>query len=247
MIVEIQPLQTLDERPSRWRIGLALATDHRLDADFRRLVANDDIAIYVARIPYINLTVPESLRAMHPLLAAASAFILSDGEADAIVYCCTSACVVISEDDVIATVQAGKREIPVITPLARLSVLFGSAVLTFYHPTSGARQSRSAPSSLTAALLSNASCELASKTSVRWHAYRTRSSGWPCPPLRQAQKRFSLPVRRSGPRSVFPKSNGNPACWWSPATWQPRGLSCANGALALTRPLPIDCLPFLPA
>lgn len=74
MIDEIQPRKTLDERPSSRRIGLiALATDHTVEADFRRLVASDAVAVHVTRVAYANPTTPENLRAMQPLLTEAAA------------------------------------------------------------------------------------------------------------------------------------------------------------------------------
>ncbi|MGQ3214251.1 MAG: ectoine utilization protein EutA [Shinella sp.] len=117
MIDEFQPQWTLDDRPASRRIGLiALATDHTVEADFRRLVASDDIAVHVTRVHYANPTTPENLRAMHPLLAEAAALILPGEDLDAIVYGCTSASVVIGEEEVAAAVRAGKPGTPVITP-----------------------------------------------------------------------------------------------------------------------------------
>lgn len=117
MIDEIQPRQTLDERPSTRRVGLiALATDHTVEADFRRLVASDEIAVHVTRVAYANPTTPENLRAMQPLLTEAASLILPGEELDAIVYGCTSASVVIGEDAIAAALAAGKPHTPVITP-----------------------------------------------------------------------------------------------------------------------------------
>jgi maleate isomerase len=117
MIEEIQPRPALDDRPAPRRIGLiALATDHTVEADFRRLVASDAVAVHVARVHYANPTTPENLRAMHPHLAAAAGLILPGEALDAIVYGCTSASVVIGEDAVAAALQAGRPGTPVITP-----------------------------------------------------------------------------------------------------------------------------------
>lgn len=117
MIEEIQPRPALDDRPAPRRICLiALATDHTVEADFRRLVASDTVAVHVARVHYANPTTPENLRAMHPHLAAAAGLILPGEALDAIVYGCTSASVVIGEDAVAAALQAGRPGTPVITP-----------------------------------------------------------------------------------------------------------------------------------
>ncbi|MEW9617850.1 ectoine utilization protein EutA [Shinella sp. S4-D37] len=123
MIEEIQHQSTLEARPAARRIGLiALATDHTVEADFRRLVARDDIAVHVTRVGYANPTTPENLRAMHPRLAAAAALLLPGEDLDAIVYGCTSASVVIGEEAVAAAIGEGKPGASAITPA-------GSAVL----------------------------------------------------------------------------------------------------------------------
>ncbi|HSX76699.1 MAG TPA: ectoine utilization protein EutA [Shinella sp.] len=123
MIEEIQHQSTLEARPAGRRVGLiALATDHTVEADFRRLVARDDIAVHVTRVDYANPTTPENLRAMHPHLAAAAALLLPGEDLDAVVYGCTSASVVIGEETVAAAIHEGKPGAAVITPA-------GSAVL----------------------------------------------------------------------------------------------------------------------
>lgn len=117
MIEEIQHQQVLDDRPAAHRIGLiALSTDHTVEADFRRLVASDDIAVHVTRVAYANPTTPENLRAMHPRLAEAATLLLPGEELDAIVYGCTSASVIIGEEAVAAALGTGKPGTPVITP-----------------------------------------------------------------------------------------------------------------------------------
>ncbi len=117
MIEEIQHQSTLEARATARRIGLiALATDHTVEADFRRLVASDGIAVHVTRVGYANPTTPENLRAMHPHLAAAATLLLPDEELDAIVYGCTSASVIIGEEAVTAAIREGKPGATVITP-----------------------------------------------------------------------------------------------------------------------------------
>ncbi|WP_027055967.1 ectoine utilization protein EutA [Mesorhizobium erdmanii] len=110
---------SLDDRPLDRRIGLIiLATDHTSEPDFRRMVANDRIGVYVARIPYANPTTPENLRKMQPALTAGAALILPDETLDAICYSCTSASVVIGDAEIEAAIQAAKPGVPVVTPPA---------------------------------------------------------------------------------------------------------------------------------
>ncbi|TGQ68343.1 MAG: ectoine utilization protein EutA [Mesorhizobium sp.] len=108
---------TLDDRPLAKRVGLIiLATDHTTEPDFRRMVANDRIGVYVARIPYANPTTPNNLRKMQPALTAGAALILPDEPLDAICYSCTSASVVIGDAEIETAIQAAKPGVPVVTP-----------------------------------------------------------------------------------------------------------------------------------
>jgi len=126
MIDEIQHQAALDDRPALKRIGLiALATDHTVEADFRRLVARDQIAVHVTRVSYANPTTPENLLAMQPHLTDAASLILPDEALDAIVYGCTSASVIIGEDEIARAIGTAKPGVPVITPAgAAIKALF---------------------------------------------------------------------------------------------------------------------------
>ncbi|HEX9446516.1 MAG TPA: ectoine utilization protein EutA [Dongiaceae bacterium] len=116
-----QPI--LDTRPKKKRVGLIiLATDHTTEPDFHRMVASDDIGIYVSRIPYANPTTPTNLRAMQPTLTRGASYLLPEEELDAICYSCTSASVVIGDEAVQAAINEAKPGIPVVTP-ADASVL----------------------------------------------------------------------------------------------------------------------------
>lgn len=109
----------LDERPLEKRVGLIiLATDHTTEPDFRRMVASERIGVYVARIPYANPVTPENLRAMQPQLTTAAGLILPDEQLDVVMYSCTSASVVIGDEQVTAAIRAAKPGVPVITPTA---------------------------------------------------------------------------------------------------------------------------------
>jgi maleate isomerase len=108
---------TFDDRPIAKRIGLLiLATDHTTELDFARMVASEDIGIYVTRIAYANPTTPENLRRMQPRLGKGAGLILPDERLDAICYSCTSASVVIGDAEIEAAIQAAKPGTPVVTP-----------------------------------------------------------------------------------------------------------------------------------
>ena len=128
----------LDDRPLRKRIGLViLATDHTTEVDFDRMVAGDGIGVYVSRIHYANPVTPENLRAMQPRLTAGAELILPGETLDAVMYSCTSASVVIGDDEVTATIRAAKPGVPVVTPTAA-SVLglraFGAKRISILTP-----------------------------------------------------------------------------------------------------------------
>jgi len=109
----------LDSRPLKKRIGLViLATDHTTEPDFARMVASADIGIYVSRIHYANPTTPENLRAMQPSLTTGAGMILPGEPLDAIMYSCTSASVVIGDDEVMSAIRKAKPGATVVTPTA---------------------------------------------------------------------------------------------------------------------------------
>ena len=110
------PLE-FDQRPLAKRVGLIiLATDHTTEPDFQRMVASEQIGLYTARIPYANPTTPANLRSMQPLLTEGAQLILPDEELDAICYSCTSASVVIGDDEIAAAINRAKPGVPVVTP-----------------------------------------------------------------------------------------------------------------------------------
>jgi len=109
----------LDERPLAKRIGLiVLATDHTPEPDYQRMLGGSGIGIYVARVPFANPVTRESLRDMQSSLTAAARLILPDEELDAICYSCTSASVIIGDEEVEAAIHQAKPGVPVVTPPA---------------------------------------------------------------------------------------------------------------------------------
>nr|WP_309084634.1 ectoine utilization protein EutA [Chelativorans sp.] len=108
---------TFDERPLEKRIGLIiLATDHTTEPDFRRMVASERIGVYVSRVPYANPVTPENLKRMQPALTQAAQLILPDEALDAVMYSCTSASVVIGDEEIARAIRAAKPGAPVVTP-----------------------------------------------------------------------------------------------------------------------------------
>lgn len=118
-LVQILRTPVLDSRPIKKRLGLIiLATDHTTEVDFQRMVASEGIGVYATRIPYANPVTPENLRAMQPSLTSGAALILPDEPLDVVMYSCTSASVVIGDDEVKSAVKAAKPTAAVVTPTA---------------------------------------------------------------------------------------------------------------------------------
>ncbi|RCW85641.1 ectoine utilization protein EutA [Phyllobacterium bourgognense] len=106
-----------DDRPLSKRVGLViLATDHTTEPDFQRMVASDRIGLYTARIPYANPTTPDNLRRMQPSLTEGASLILPGEDLDVICYSCTSASVVIGDEEIEAAINLAKPGVPVVTP-----------------------------------------------------------------------------------------------------------------------------------
>src|SRR5690606_9251340 len=95
-----------------------LATDHTTEVDFQRMVASERIGVYATRIPYANPVTPENLRAMQPSLTSGAALILPDEPLDVVMYSCTSASVVIGDDEVKSAVKAARPTSAVVSPSA---------------------------------------------------------------------------------------------------------------------------------
>lgn len=115
----------LDDRPARVRIGLlVLETDHTTERDFRRLIADPEVASYVNRVSYRNPLNVENLRAMQPHLREAAAAILPGEPLDALAFSCTSASAHIGDEAVCATIAEGKPDVPVVTPTSAAGAAF---------------------------------------------------------------------------------------------------------------------------
>lgn len=106
-----------DDRALAHRVGLVvLATDHTIEADFRRIFPEQGVGIHVNRIANENPCTPDNLRRMEPRLTEATALILPGESLDVVCYGCTSASTVIGDDPVRAAIQAAKPGVPVVNP-----------------------------------------------------------------------------------------------------------------------------------
>ena len=105
------------------RFGLlALSTDLTSEGDLGILLGSSRTAIHVSRVPFANPTTPDSLAAMLPHLAAATALLVPGVRLAAIAYSCTAASVVIGDAVVEHTVRSIRPGIPVVTPAKAVRV-----------------------------------------------------------------------------------------------------------------------------
>lgn len=100
------------------RLGLiALSTDPGTEPEWRRMIPDDDIAVYVSRIPYASDCTPEGLQAMAEGMTEAARLINERLKPDVIAYSCTSGTVQIGYDNVSRRIRAAHPEIPCSTPI----------------------------------------------------------------------------------------------------------------------------------
>ena len=103
---------------AKGRIGLiALSSDQVIEQDWRRLLPDDDLALYVSRITNADTVTIESLSAMEAGLEGAARLILPEGRIDVFAYGCTSGSVLIGEERVFDSLRKARPGIPCTTPI----------------------------------------------------------------------------------------------------------------------------------
>ena len=103
---------------ARARIGLiVLATDHTLEHEFRQIFRMSGVALYATRIRNAAEINPTTLAAMEAGLAAAADVILPGIPLDVVAYGCTSASVVIGEENVFKRIHEARPEAKCTTPI----------------------------------------------------------------------------------------------------------------------------------
>ena len=110
---------TLDEGICRRAaIGLVvLATDHTIEHEWRRLLAQDGGAIYESRILNSPDITPERLAEMDARIAQAVALIRPAERIDVVAFGCTSASMVIGEENVFARIREARPGVACTTPI----------------------------------------------------------------------------------------------------------------------------------
>jgi len=125
----------------RAAIGLlVLATDQTMEHEFRRLVRLPGVGLYAARLFNDAEISPETLRAMAPRIAPATALILPGLRLDVVAFGCTSASMTLGEDAVFAEIHKARPGIACTTPVTAAFAAFRAlgarriGVLTPYAP-----------------------------------------------------------------------------------------------------------------
>jgi maleate isomerase len=110
---------------ARAAIGvIVLATDQTLEHEFRRLLDVPGVAFYESRILNDAAITPETLAAMEALLTEATDLILPGLPLDVVAFGCTSASMVIGEEQVFARIRAARPDVACTTPITAAFAAF---------------------------------------------------------------------------------------------------------------------------
>lgn len=109
----------------RAAIGLlVLATDQTMEHEFRHLLRLDGIAVYHSRLHNDARIAPDTLRAMRPLIAPATALLLPGLKLDVVGFGCTSASIVLGEEVVFGEIRKSRPDIACTTPATAAMAAF---------------------------------------------------------------------------------------------------------------------------
>lgn len=109
----------------RAAIGLiVLASDQTIEDEFHSLTNLDGVAVYQSRIFNDSHITPATLKAMENRITDATAVILPGVPLDVVAFCCTSASMVIGEDQVFEQVRAARPDIACTTPITAALAAF---------------------------------------------------------------------------------------------------------------------------
>jgi maleate isomerase len=103
---------------------IVLATDQTMEHEFRRLLDVPGVAFYESRILNDNAITPATLAAMEARLTAAADLILPGLPLDVVAFGCTSASMVIGEEQVFARIRAARPEVACTTPITAAFAAF---------------------------------------------------------------------------------------------------------------------------
>ncbi len=101
-----------------------MASDQTIEHEFRAVVRQPGVAVYATRVYNDNAITVETLRAMRPLIAPATALILPGMKLDVVAYGCTSASMALGEDAIFAEIREARPEVACTTPVTAAFAAF---------------------------------------------------------------------------------------------------------------------------
>ncbi|HEX4259897.1 MAG TPA: Asp/Glu racemase [Acetobacteraceae bacterium] len=111
----------------RAAIGLiVLATDQTMEHEVRRLLRIDGVGLFESRLHNDADITPETLRAMRPLIAPATALILPGLPLHVVAFGCTSASMTLGEDAVFAEIRRIRPGVACTTPITAAFAAFAA-------------------------------------------------------------------------------------------------------------------------
>ncbi len=144
----LEPVISRERLPHRLDGGIAtraaigvivLATDQTLEHEFRRLLDVPGVAFYESRILNDTAITPATLAAMEARLGEATDLILPGLPLDVVAFGCTSASMVIGEEQVFARIRTARPGVACTTPITAAFAAFAAlgarrlALLTPYR------------------------------------------------------------------------------------------------------------------
>ena len=111
----------------RATLGLiVLQVDQTIEADFRRLFPDPDVALHVSRVPSGADLTPETIATMETMLPEAVALLPPAAAFDVVAYACTSGTTLIGQGRVAQLVRANSSARAVTDPLSAALAAFGA-------------------------------------------------------------------------------------------------------------------------
>lgn len=137
----VLPSELAPRLGARATIGLVvLATDQTIEYEFRSLLDLPGVGLYEARLHNDAAITPETLRAIGPRIAPSTELILPGTPLDVVAFGCTSATMLLGEEQVFGEIRKARPGVPCTTPVtgarAALKALGARriAMLTPYAP-----------------------------------------------------------------------------------------------------------------
>ena len=121
------PFETDAGIAGRAAIGvIVLASDYTLEFEFRQIFDLPGVGLYQSRIYNDNTITPETLRAMEAGITQASEVILPGYPLDVIAYGCTSASIVLGEEQVFRQIRKARPNARYTTPITAAFAAFNA-------------------------------------------------------------------------------------------------------------------------